>query len=60
MHCEEKKWTRFNRKKPADWQDLQVQGAKRGLAISHAGVGSHVTCTILQHPDHVLSGGTFK
>jgi acetyl-CoA C-acetyltransferase len=60
MHGEEKKWARFNRKKPADWQDLQVRGAKRGLAISHAGVGSHVTCTILQHPDHVLSGGTFK
>lgn len=60
MHGDKNKWIRFNREKPDDWKDLQVQGAKRGLAISHAGVGSHVTCTILQHPDHLLSGGTFK
>jgi len=40
-----------------DWKNLQVKGAKRGLAISHAGVGSHVTATILQHPDHVLERG---
>lgn len=58
MHGDEQKWTRFGRDKPDDWQDLQVQGAKRGMAISHAGVGSHVTCTVVQHPDHLLAGGT--
>jgi acetyl-CoA C-acetyltransferase len=31
-----------------------VKGAKRGLAISHAGVGSHVTATILADPNHLL------
>lgn len=59
MHGNEEKWARFGKKKPDDWQDLQVNGAKRGLAISHAGVGSHVTCTILQNPDHTLPGGMF-
>jgi len=36
---------------------LQVKGAKRGMAISHAGVGSHVTATILMDPDHLLKPG---
>ena len=54
MHGNQKKWDTFGRKKPSDWTDLQVKGAKRGLAISHAGVGSHVTATILVHPDHQL------
>ncbi|MEE8340905.1 MAG: thiolase domain-containing protein [Candidatus Neomarinimicrobiota bacterium] len=54
MHQDQKKWDAFGRKKPSDWTDLQVKGAKRGLAISHAGVGSHVTATILIHPDHQL------
>jgi len=57
MHGDEEKWERFERIKPGNWKDLQVKGAKRGLAISHAGVGSHVTATILQHPDHVLDRG---
>jgi acetyl-CoA C-acetyltransferase len=60
MHSDEGKWKRFGREKPADWTDLQVKGAKRGLAISHAGVGSHVTCTILQDPNHTLEGGMFE
>ncbi len=60
MHGDEKKWAKFDRQKPEDWTDLQVKGAKRGLAISHAGVGSHVTCTILQHPDKILPGGMFE
>jgi acetyl-CoA C-acetyltransferase len=47
-------WNKFNRKKPDDWSDLQVSGANRALAISHAGVGSHVTTTILMDPDHLL------
>jgi len=54
IHGEEKIWRKFGRPKPADWTDLQVKGAKRGLAISHAGVGSHVTSTILIDPDHLL------
>jgi acetyl-CoA C-acetyltransferase len=54
IHGDEKIWKAFNRKKPADWTDLQVKGAKRALAISHAGVGSHVTATILMDPDHLI------
>ena len=54
MHGNEDKWERFGRVKPDDWIDLQVKGARRGLAISHAGVGSHVTAAIVQHPDHLL------
>ena len=51
FHGDPKMWERYGKKKPADWQDLQVKGAKRALAISHAGVGSHVTCTIVMKPD---------
>ncbi|MDP2647094.1 MAG: hypothetical protein Q8P24_19335 [Desulfobacterales bacterium] len=58
MHGDPEKWARFNRTKPSDWTDMQVKGARRGLAVSHAGVGSHVTATILQHPDAILPGGT--
>jgi len=54
LHGDEKRWKEFGRQKPADWQDLQVKGANRGMAISHAGVGSHVTATILMNPDHLL------
>jgi acetyl-CoA C-acetyltransferase len=54
MHADEKKWEAFGRQKPDDWTDLQVKDAKRGLAISHAGVGSHVTATVLVDPDHQL------
>ena len=46
LHGDEKLWEKFNREKPSDWTNLQVKGAKRGMAISHAGVGSHVTSTI--------------
>ena len=53
-HGDEERWQRYNRSKPEDWTDLQVKDAHRGLAISHAGVGSHVTATILQDPDHLL------
>jgi acetyl-CoA C-acetyltransferase len=41
-------WERYGKSKPADWQSLQVRDARRGLAISHAGVGSHVTCAVLE------------
>jgi len=54
MHGDENRWKEFNRQKPADWTDLQVKGAKRGLAVSHAGVGSHVTATVLMDPDHLI------
>jgi len=60
IHGDEKRWKAYGKTKPKDWKDLQVKGAKRGLAISHAGVGSHVTCTILQHPDHMLKGAQSK
>ncbi len=54
LHGDPKIWEEFNRVKPDDWKDLTVKGAKRALAISHAGVGSHVTATILMDPDHLL------
>ena len=54
FHGDEKLWQKFNREKPSDWTNLQVKGAKRGMAISHAGVGSHVTSTILMDPDHLI------
>lgn len=47
-HGDPKMWERFGKKKPADWRSLQVKGAKRGCAISHAGTGSHVTCAVLE------------
>jgi acetyl-CoA C-acetyltransferase len=55
FHGDKKRWKEFGRQKPADWEDLQVIGANRGMAISHAGVGSHVTATILMNPDHLLT-----
>ena len=54
IHGDEGRWKRFGKQKPADWQDLQVEGANRALAISHAGVGSHVTATVVVNPDHRL------
>ena len=53
-HGDERIWQAFNRPKPDDWTDLQVEHARRGMAISHAGVGSHVTATILMDPDHLI------
>ncbi len=54
IHEPQEKWDAFGRKKPDDWASLQVKGAKRGLAISHAGVGSHVTAAILMDPKNLL------
>jgi acetyl-CoA C-acetyltransferase len=48
FHGDPKLWQRFGKKKPDDWQSLQVDDAKRGMAISHAGVGSHVVCSVLE------------
>ncbi len=47
FHQDEKIWQRFGKTKPANFRNLQVPDAKRGMAISHAGTGSHVTCVIL-------------
>jgi len=54
VHGDPKVWEHCGKEKPKDWQDLQVPDCNRALAISHAGVGSHVTCTILMDPDHLL------
>ncbi len=48
FHEPEGLWTRYGKTKPDDFRNLQVEGAKRGCAISHAGTGSHVTCTIME------------
>jgi len=48
FHGDPKLWERFGKQKPKDWESLQVKDPRRGLAISHAGVGSHVTCTVLE------------
>jgi acetyl-CoA C-acetyltransferase len=48
FHGDPKLWKRYDKKKPKDWESLQVQNPRRGLAISHAGVGSHVTCSVLE------------
>ncbi|MHC5022801.1 MAG: thiolase C-terminal domain-containing protein [Planctomycetota bacterium] len=41
-------WNRFGKTRPDDWQSLQVTDPRRGMAISHAGVGSHVVCSVLE------------
>lgn len=51
FHEDAKMWTRFGKTKPANFKNLQVPNAKTGMAISHAGTGSHVTCTILSRED---------
>ena len=48
FHGDPKLWKRYGKTKPKDWESLQVQNPRRGLAISHAGVGSHVTCSVLE------------
>ncbi len=48
FHGDPKLWERYGKKKPADWKSLQIANPRRGLSISHAGVGSHVTCAVLE------------
>jgi acetyl-CoA C-acetyltransferase len=48
FHGRPELWERFGKKKPDDWQSLQVKNPRRGMAISHAGVGSHVVGSILE------------
>ena len=49
-HADPERWTRYGKKKPADYRDLQVKNPHRGCAISHAGTGSHVTVAVLEQP----------
>ncbi|KKL81273.1 hypothetical protein LCGC14_1996420 [marine sediment metagenome] len=44
-------WERFGKTKPDSFRNLQVDGARRGAAVSHAGTGSHVTVAILEKED---------
>lgn len=48
FHEREEMWTRVGKVKPSDFRNLQVKNAKTAMAISHAGVGSHVTCSVLK------------
>ncbi|MDA2922736.1 thiolase domain-containing protein [Patescibacteria group bacterium AH-259-L07] len=48
FHADDNHWQWFGKTKPQDFQNLQVKNAHRGMAVSHAGTGSHVTCTILE------------
>ena len=48
FHADPRRWERYGKSKPADFRNLQVPGAKRGCAVSHAGTGSHVTVTIME------------
>ena len=50
FHEEPEMWKRYGKEKPKDFRNLQVQNAKRGGAVSHAGTGSHVTMAILEQP----------
>src|SRR3989338_2266536 len=48
FHAGKKYWDRFGKTKPKDFPNLQVKNVKRGMAISHAGTGSHVTAIIVE------------
>lgn len=48
FHASEKYWKRYGKTKPKDCRNLQVKNQKRGMAVSHAGTGSHVTAIILE------------
>ena len=50
FHANPAIWARFGKEKPKDFQSLQVPNAKRGVAVSHAGTGSHVTVHTLRRP----------
>ncbi|HUN80520.1 MAG TPA: thiolase domain-containing protein [Phycisphaerae bacterium] len=50
FHGNPERWTRYGKKKPADFRNLQVKDPRRGCAVSHAGTGSHVTVSILEQP----------
>ena len=49
FHGDPKLWQRYGKTKPSDWKSLQVKSPRRGVAISHAGVGSPGTCAVLEN-----------
>ena len=48
FHADPERWTRYGKKKPADFRSLQVPNARRACTVSHAGTGSHVTVAVLE------------
>ena len=48
FHADSAMWKRFGKEKPKNFMNLQVKDATTGMAVSHAGTGSHVVCTILR------------
>ena len=48
FHGDPKLWERYGKQKPDDWRSLQVKDPRRGVYISHAGVGSHVTTGVVE------------
>jgi acetyl-CoA C-acetyltransferase len=48
FHGDPGMWRRYGKTRPENWESLQVRDPRRGLAVSHAGVGSHVTCAVLE------------
>ena len=42
FHADPAMWQRFGKRRPEPYRDLQVAGAKKGCAISHAGTGSRL------------------
>ena len=48
FHADPNIWKRYGKTMPKDFRNLQVPNAKRGLAVSHAGTGSHVTAITMR------------
>jgi acetyl-CoA C-acetyltransferase len=48
IHGDANLWRSFGKEKPSDFTSLQVPDARLGMAVSHAGTGSHVGCIILK------------
>src|SRR3989338_481107 len=48
FHADEYYWKKYGKTKPEDFRNLQDPNDSRGMAISHAGTGSHVTALILE------------
>jgi len=50
FHADPGIWTRYGKEMPKDFENLQVPNARRAVAISHAGTGSHVTAITMRRP----------
>lgn len=48
FHADPRIWARYGKTMPEQFVNLQVPNARRGLAVSHAGTGSHVTAITLR------------